>query len=380
MTYTPTPVATQAGWHADPWSPQQWRWWDGYAWTVHVAPRGRRKPRLPDWLSPPVLAGSALLLPALAWLMIVSPWSVILGLVPIIIVLPVMTWLDRVEPEPRSAIVHAFAWGASIAVLVSGVVNTIVFLTAGEVWGAVVSAPIIEEIMKALGIVWAVRRREVDGIMDGIVYAGWVALGFAVVEDMTYFAESQDMGLLATTFVVRALLGPFAHPLFTAWTGIAIGHAISRGRPIFPAMLWGLALAIASHMIWNGSLMAAAHWSESGMVVLLIAVAGFVTHFFVFVVVLYRFRRRSEMRFNQLVPWLAHRYHIPQSEVAAFANFRTTLTLRRALPRAQRRHFDAVHAALARLAVLHDRPGGVDPTAEALLLSQLQRARLNQQR
>ena len=58
-----------------------------------------------------------------------------------------------------------------------------------------------------------------DGVSDGIVYAGWVALGFAVVEDFLYFTTVVEAGLWREVFIVRALLTPFAHPLFTAWIG-----------------------------------------------------------------------------------------------------------------------------------------------------------------
>jgi hypothetical protein len=47
------------------------------------------------------------------------------------------------------------------------------------------------------------------------------------------------------------------------------------------------------------------------------------------------------------------------------------LTARRRLSRSSRRDFDRVHAALARLAVLHRRPGGVDEADERVLVDQL---------
>ena len=67
-------------------------------------------------------------------------------------------------------------------------------LVFGETAAIVVSAPLFEEAAKGMGVYWAVRRREVDGVSDGIVYAGWVALGFAVVEDATYFALADVEG------------------------------------------------------------------------------------------------------------------------------------------------------------------------------------------
>jgi len=56
---------------------------------------------------------------------------------------------------------------------------------------------------------------------------------------------------------VRCLFGPFAHPFFTAFTGIGIGIAVgSRSRAVrFLAPLGGYLVAVAAHAAWNGSLM-----------------------------------------------------------------------------------------------------------------------------
>ncbi len=375
----PPPAPTSPGWLPDPWGVASWRWWDGSAWTIHVAGTERR-PRLPEWLSVPVLIAAVLVVPFLAVIAVTAPLAVGLSVVPIVIVLPVMLWLDRVEPEPHAALAHAFLWGATVSVLVAGTVNSIVTVSTNETIGAVVSAPLIEEAMKGAGILWALRRHEIDGIMDGIVYAGWVGLGFAVIEDVTYFVAQDDTASLAAVFVVRALFSPFAHPLFTAWTGLAVGRAVSRGQRPFPAALWGFGLSVLSHAAWNGSLSAADRWGDSGAIVALVGLVGFMILFFTFAVVLYRVRRREERRFVQLVPWLAQRYGLPAAEIAAFGNFRTMLSMRKQLSKAQRRQFDAVHAALARLAVLQDRPGETDRATEQVLVAQLNRARLGQRR
>ncbi len=127
-----------------------------------------------------------------------------------------------------------------MAVIVALVANSVVAALFGERAAMVGSAPIVEEGAKALGIVWAVRRGQVDGVTDGIVYAGWVALGFAVVEDMTYFSLADVEGALLPVFVLRRILTPFAHPLFTFWTGLAIGRAVHAGRPHLAACDLGL--------------------------------------------------------------------------------------------------------------------------------------------
>lgn len=373
----PPPRSTApAGWYPDPSGSGHWRWWDGLSWTAHVAAAtAERKPRLPRFLSPWVLACGIVVLILIALIGASSPWSVVAGLIPLTIVLPVLSWLDRVEPEPRSSKIHAVLWGASVAVVVSAVVNAVVGAVGGEVVAMLVSAPLVEEGSKALGIVWAVRRREVDGVSDGIVYAGWVALGFAVVEDMTYFAVAEIDGALLPTVIARAVLTPFAHPLFTFWTGLAIGLAVRGGRPIWPRMLWGYALAVATHALWNGSLVVSDVTytvdENVGAVVLIGAIALFVVLFVAVAITLTVMRRREQRRFVERVPELVLRYQIAPTDAAMFADWRTLLRSRKAVPRGRRRHFDRVHGALARLAFLHERPGELDRATERVLASQL---------
>jgi RsiW-degrading membrane proteinase PrsW (M82 family) len=369
---TPTD-GTSPGWYADPWGVAPWRWWDGVQWTAQTAaPLASRKPRLPAWLSVPVIIGTLLSMFVVVQVAADYPTAILLSLVPIFIVGPVLIWLDRVEPEPWSARMHAFLWGAFVATAVSGIVNELVGAGFGAGASLVISAPVIEEIMKAIGIWYAVRRKELDGVMDGVVYAGWTALGFAVVENFLYLGLAEQEGQLLLVFVLRGLLTPFAHPLFTAWTGIAIGMAVAKGKPLFPTVVGGLALSILCHAAWNG---AASYGAELSALVLLGAMVMFVVLFVAVAVTLRKMRVRDQRRFVQLVPWLAQRYGMAEHEISVFADWQQMLAVRKQLTRSQRRSFDGVHSALARLAHLHDQPGDTDPGTEQALASRLNQAR-----
>jgi protease PrsW len=350
-------------------------------WTTFVAAgqAAERKPRLPRWLSVPVLVSAPLALLVVGVLAFTQPMSTLAGLVPLAIVLPVLSWLDRIEPEPTSSRVHALLWGACVAVVVSIVVNTVVALAVGDVVAMVISAPLIEEASKAAGILFALRRRELDGVSDGIVYAGWIAIGFAVVEDMTYFAQASIDGAFVPVFVIRALLTPFAHPLFTFWTGLAIGRAVQRGRhPVWGA-IWGFALAVATHALWNGSLalgeITPDVTEDVAIGVILVTAALFVILFCSVAVALVRARRRELRRFEQMTPFLTRHYRLSEAEASHFADWTTMLRARRAMPRRARRPFDRVHAALARLAMLHAGLNDIDPDVERVLATQLEEAR-----
>jgi RsiW-degrading membrane proteinase PrsW (M82 family) len=368
------------GWYPDPVRGAGWRWWNGTAWTTFVdgATAAAPKPRRPRWLSIPVAICAPLVALGVVLLAVLDTVSVLAGLVPLAIVLPVVSWLDRVEPEPRASRVHALLWGASVAIVGALIVNTVVALVAGDVASMVISAPVVEEALKGLGVVWAVRRREVDGVTDGIVYAAWVALGFAVVEDMTYFATASVEGALLPVFVIRALLTPFAHPLFTFWTGLAIGRAVRDRRPILPGALWGYALAVLTHMMWNGSLAIGEITPDidedvaTGVVIG--AAALFVALFVAVAVTVAMMRRRERSRFVAGVPQVVLRHGVAPDEAVMFASWRHLLQARRSLPRSRRKHFDAVHAAIARLVLLHDRQP-IDLDAERVLAAQLHDAR-----
>jgi RsiW-degrading membrane proteinase PrsW (M82 family) len=371
---TPNPTPNQppaAGWYADPWAVEPWRWWDGHAWTALTSGRVVRKPRLPAWLSVPVLVAGLITVPLVAYTAFIAPIAVVLAFVPLCFLLPTFRWLDRVEPEPRSSRFHAVAWGAFVATLVAGVVNTVVALAAGEVVAAVVSAPLVEETMKGLGVLWAVRRREIDGVMDGIVFAGWIAVGFALVENFEYFMRAHDEGSLVQVFFARGLFTPFAHPLFTVWIGRAVGRAVAAGRSPWRGALRGWPFAVLAHALWNGSLTVAALGGAS--LVSLVPI-GFVVLFVVATVMVTDSRNKERNRFLSMVPFLAQRYGIDPAQLAVFGDWRTLLATRKALPLARRRSFDAVHGSLARLAALHSRTGGYPAADEERLVERLHRA------
>jgi RsiW-degrading membrane proteinase PrsW (M82 family) len=200
--------------------------------------------------------------------------GIALAAVPVPVVLAAFRWVDRYEPEPRALLAFAFFWGATVAALVAAVINTasamVVARTSGVEVGlattSVAVAPWVEEGAKGAAVlaVFLFRRREFDGIVDGIVLAGFTGVGFAFTENILYFgraflAGNQELGVTGglfaagTTFVLRGVLAPFAHPLFTTMTGIGLGIATGArsmttrvGAPVV-----GYLLAVGLHASWN---------------------------------------------------------------------------------------------------------------------------------
>lgn len=194
------------------------------------------------------------------------------AVLPVLPVVAAFLWVDRWEPEPSRLLLAAFLWGAGVSVLGAGLVNDtaavlgdrILGQGGGDLVGAVISAPIVEEAFKGaflIGLVWW-RRREFDGVVDGIVYAGLVAAGFAFVENILYFGRAfatnglvGEAGGVVAVFILRGVLSPFAHPLFTAMIGIAVGIAVRRRNPTAMVVLplIGYFAAVSLHSLWNAS-------------------------------------------------------------------------------------------------------------------------------
>jgi protease PrsW len=191
-----------------------------------------------------------------------------LALLPVPLLVAVVLFIDRLEPEPRGTLVFAFAWGAGIASLFALLINTagLEYVTqpalgssTGQYVSATLGAPVVEETLKGLflvGLLWR-RRDEIDGPTDGIIYAAMVGLGFAMMENVGYYINAlitPDQGgvaLLGYTFVLRGVVSPLLHPIFTSMTGLGVAYAASHRRAGW-AVAVGWVAAMVLHGTWNG--------------------------------------------------------------------------------------------------------------------------------
>ncbi len=193
--------------------------------------------------------------------------GVVLAVLPVGPVIAAFLWLDRYEPEPVRLLALAFAWGAVVATAAALILQSIdqFVLGTAETWSAAVVAPITEEAAKGLFVVLLVwsRRHAIDGVLDGIVYAGLVGVGFAFTENILYLGAAYmggdgagpgGIGSAVGVFVIRGIFSPFAHPLFTVFIGVGVGYAVvGRSALRWLAPVLGYVLAVLAHAAWNGS-------------------------------------------------------------------------------------------------------------------------------
>jgi RsiW-degrading membrane proteinase PrsW (M82 family) len=285
----------------------------------------RLKPNASKSIFKIILAITAILVALLLGLIVLlligvetGPIALLIGLVsatiPVPLYLMLVLWIDRYEAEPVWMLATAFFWGAVVAVFFAYLINTasgllVTILTndvrAGAAFGAVISAPIVEESAKALilFIFFFLKKDEFDGVIDGIVYAAMVGLGFAMTENIQYYGRAvlqAGGGGLTIVFIIRGALAPFSHPMFTSLTGIGLGLARQSRNTIVKIItpIFGLLAAISMHSIWNGS---AVIFGPGGFILayILIMVPAF---FIMFVVIALALRREGQIVREFLTP------------------------------------------------------------------------------
>ncbi len=264
--------------------------------------------------------------------------ATVLAAVPVVPLVACYLWLDRYEPEPKRLLASGLLWGGFVAtaaaLLVQGIGGLVVGFSDRE--SLAVVAPVTEELAKGLFLVLLLwwRRHELDGVLDGIVYAGMVGIGFAFVENILYLGAAYNgtsgTGPGGTTeltgvFVLRCLISPFAHPLFTTFIGLGVGIAVNARRRStrWLAPLAGYVLAVVAHGLWNGSTL----YGISGFAGVYLAVMA---PAFLGLVALAVWARTSERRMlTAALTDAARRGLVPETDIGWLVDLRARRTSRR---------------------------------------------------
>ncbi|HEY8077801.1 MAG TPA: PrsW family intramembrane metalloprotease [Labilithrix sp.] len=246
---------------------------------------------------------------------------------PMLLVYLWVPWIiDRYDPEPLWALLLVLAWGAIAGCGFAGLINSVVeaFASAafgkdlGELVGACFSAPFVEEFMKGFGVffIFYFWRREFDGVVDGVIYATFAALGFAAVENILYYGQAAKEAITTSagedafygTFIVRGILAPWGHPLYTSMTGLGFGISRETNKTWLKwlAPLGGYLFAAFLHFTWNFAA------SVSGLLVAIMLPLWFLFVIGFAVLVIYLVKRkgkiirdhlRDEVLMGNLTPW-----------------------------------------------------------------------------
>ena len=200
-------------------------------------------------------------LPSDAWLAVgASTLSAVVGLV-------FLAWAARLKPTVLSWLA-AFGWGTGGALIFAGYANTVIDSAvaasnlsddAVDFVTSVLTGPIVEETGKGIGVLVLIlaARKLLTRPAQGGVLGALVGLGFAWGEDVGYYVSALENGMsgLWESFLVRAILGAYAHAIFTGVFGYALAWAVLRAQNVLVGLLaaaGGFVGALALHAQANG--------------------------------------------------------------------------------------------------------------------------------
>ena len=203
-----------------------------------------------------------------------------LAILPVIVLAFFVYRKDKFEKEPLRMLVKAFAFGclsALPAIFIERALSALYVTVGGDylpgvfygLFNGFVVAGCTEELCKLALLSWAVwKSREFNEYFDGIVYATFVSLGFAGLENIMYVFSQGSFDAALVTGGVRAVLSVPGHFLF----GVVMGYyfALAKFQPdqrrqnlykafLYPMLLHGTfdsLLMIPEAMGQNGELLA----------------------------------------------------------------------------------------------------------------------------
>jgi RsiW-degrading membrane proteinase PrsW (M82 family) len=182
------------------------------------------------------------------------------------IILPVLFWaayhwhVDRHLPEPPGHLLLAFVLGIGSFYLGMWMYRALDIvslrydaytLAESNLFGlfvyAVLAIGLIEELAKMIPFLLVILRfREFDEPIDGIIYASFIALGFAAVENRYHLVY-----LSGAEAYARGFAGPVLHIVFASIWGYYIGRAYLCREKLFLTILAALVFTAALHGIYD---------------------------------------------------------------------------------------------------------------------------------
>lgn len=182
--------------------------------------------------------------------------SLAVSILPVFLFLGALVLLDSYKLIPPRAILYAVTAGA-IAGFVSYLINVplqqalALDMTAYTVYGA----PVFEELLKSLYIVWLFRRNRVGFVVDAATYGFAVGTGFAFIENLWSLQIHPNPTIW--TWIVRGFGTALMHSGTSAIFAM-ISRTLQNREPAFKVhlMLPGLIAAMLLHSLYNQFLVA----------------------------------------------------------------------------------------------------------------------------
>jgi len=164
--------------------------------------------------------------------------------------------LDLYASRTFGSVMLCFAWGGVGGLALSYAFNTYVAIPLIELLALeyfllyVVFAPVAEEVLKSLCLIYISQQAGFTYFVDGAVYGFAAGIGFSITENFLYMSYHPDLAL--PLMFVRSFSVCLMHGAASALVGVALGRFRFRRRSDQRlALLGGWAAAILLHMLFN---------------------------------------------------------------------------------------------------------------------------------
>lgn len=176
--------------------------------------------------------------------------AVALGLLPVLVFLAGLVYLDGFKLTPLRRVLWVIAGGAAMAVVAFAVNAWLLDALALDMrpFSRYVS-PLVEELLKALVVVGLFRTHRIGFLVDGAILGFAVGAGFAVVENVYYlFTADANVGIWVVRGFGTALMHGGATAIFALVSQAATDRQLQGGLPYY---LPGLGAAVVLHSAFN---------------------------------------------------------------------------------------------------------------------------------
>ncbi|MFA6129188.1 MAG: PrsW family glutamic-type intramembrane protease [Bacteroidales bacterium] len=178
--------------------------------------------------------------------------NIILSFFPVLLFLAFLFLLDSFKLVRVNILILCLFWGV-LSTLGSYLLNTFTaksFSLDFDFLSHYV-APVLEEFLKALFIIYLISRKKIGFMIDAAIYGFAIGAGFSLVENIYYLLNNTSLEYNLLIWVIRGFGTAVMHGGCTALLSVLFISGLSRSENRLLAFLPGLLLAILLHAGFN---------------------------------------------------------------------------------------------------------------------------------
>jgi RsiW-degrading membrane proteinase PrsW (M82 family) len=179
--------------------------------------------------------------------------KVIISLSPVILFFFMLLYLDSLKLVRKNLLGLCLLWGLASSGL-SYLGNTALIEILGMSFPkySLFIAPVVEEFLKLLPILYLIRKNKIGFMIDGAIYGFSIGAAFSVVENLYYLFNYADLENNLLVWIIRGVGTAIMHGSATAlFAMISMSSHNRKSREVI-GILAGAFAAILLHALFNG--------------------------------------------------------------------------------------------------------------------------------